>query len=502
MAEPRNKPPVKDEIATARKDIDLFAGYLTRLENPDPVLRSEAYGKGLKLYDEVRRDAHAGSVLRTRGLSVAGKEWEVLPADDTPAAQEVADFVWEAVKNTNMTTAIAEIMRAVLYGFYVAEVMWEARDGRWVPARLICKHPRRFCFTPERELRLLTLANMVDGEEVPSRKFIAFTWGDTDNPYGCGLGQELYWPVWFKKNGVKFWLIFLEKFGAPTAVGKYPPGTPPDQQQALLNALEALQSEAGIKIPDNMQIALLEAARAGQAGFEKLPDFMDRQISKSVLGQTLTTEVKGEGSFAASKTHDEVRGDIIKADADVLCDCLNASLVRWIVEYNFPTGTPFPKLWIRVEEEQDLKPLAERDKILVSEIGVPVEPEYFYSTYGLPAPAAGAEVIGRAPTPASPFAPAVAPPPEFAERQRFTPDQQRLEELGDAGAAAGQALFAANEAAIRQAISGAANFAEAKARLAALDLDVAPLARRIEESMFAARMFGRLTARVEASDGE
>jgi len=37
-----------DEVATIRKDIDTFSGWLLRLENPDPVLRSEAAGKGLK----------------------------------------------------------------------------------------------------------------------------------------------------------------------------------------------------------------------------------------------------------------------------------------------------------------------------------------------------------------------------------------------------------------------------------------------------------------------
>jgi hypothetical protein len=77
------KPEVR-EIATTGKDIDIFAGYINRLENPDPVLRTEAGGKGLKLYDEVDRDAHAGSVLQTRYLAVVGKEWNIEPARAVP----------------------------------------------------------------------------------------------------------------------------------------------------------------------------------------------------------------------------------------------------------------------------------------------------------------------------------------------------------------------------------------------------------------------------------
>jgi len=64
---------VTDEVATIAKDIDIFSGWIKRLENPDPVLRSEAAGRGLKLYDEVDRDAHAGSVLQQRALAVVGK---------------------------------------------------------------------------------------------------------------------------------------------------------------------------------------------------------------------------------------------------------------------------------------------------------------------------------------------------------------------------------------------------------------------------------------------
>ena len=93
---------ITDEIATASKDFDIFAGWLNRLENPDPTLRTESAGKGLKLYDEVDRDPQAGAVLQSRYLSVISKKWEVLPGEEPatkgrPAtmnqAQKVADFV-------------------------------------------------------------------------------------------------------------------------------------------------------------------------------------------------------------------------------------------------------------------------------------------------------------------------------------------------------------------------------------------------------------------------
>lgn len=482
--------PITDEIATTQKDIDVFAGWLSRLENPDPVLRTEASGKGLKLYDEVARDAHAGGVLQTRYLAVAGGEWEVVPADESALSKTIAEFVHTAVDGCNFTRTVQELLQAVLYGFYPAEVMWRHKAGKWVPASVVGKHPRRFTFTMDREPRLLTPADMIDGEPLPERKFVVFTWGSSDNPYGSGLGQKLWWPVWFKKIGIKWWLVFLEKFGMPTPVGKYPPGTDPTQQAALLDAIDAIQTETGVKIPDSMAIDLLEATRGGNAGYEKLCDYMDKQISKAVLGQTLTSGGEGGGSYALGKVHDEVRQDIVKADADLLCETLNTTLVRWIVDLNFPNVTDYPTLWIRTEAEQNLKELAERDKIILVDMGMGkrVPESYIQTTYGIPLAEDGEETI-------SPPAPAVNPSGGvFAEAARFTADQQAIEDLIDdvlPGAGTRRDRMTAD---VLAAGEQAESFAELEALLAETLTDrkaTAGLETDIAEAMLAANLWGR-----------
>ncbi|PKN71210.1 MAG: hypothetical protein CVU54_01955 [Deltaproteobacteria bacterium HGW-Deltaproteobacteria-12] len=395
-----------DEIATLEKDIDIFAGWLKRLENPDSVLRSEAAGRGLKLYDEVERDAHAGSVLQQRIMAIVGKEWEILPAKSArklgrPAAttqeQVVADFVSQTLMDCNFDQARQELLKAVLYGHHEAEVIWSAdtfkkTDGGITIKKIMGKHPRRFIFTAERELRLLTRQNMIEGEELPERKFITFTYGDSDNPYGKGLGQRLWWPVWFKKHGIKFWMIFLEKFGMPTVVGKYPSGTLSDKQKELMNAIEAIQTDTGIKIPDNMDIEFLEASRAGSVSHEQLCEYMDKQISKAVLGQTASTEGT-PGKLGNDQNQADVRQEITEADADLLDGCLNDTLIQWIVDYNFSGVTAYPKIKTYANANPDLTARVAIDKTLVVDIGLPVAEDYFYETYGIPAPQEGEKVV-------------------------------------------------------------------------------------------------------------
>jgi len=492
MAEKQVKKPITDEIATTSKDLDVFTGWLKRLENPDPTLLTESAGKGLKLYDEVDRDPHAGSVLQTRYLSVAGQEYEVLAADESQSAQDIAEFVEGVLGDTNFTQGCQELLQAILYGFFVAEIMWAVKDGNVVPAKIMGKHPRRFSFTMDRELRLLTPQDMIEGEAVPPRKFIVFSWGSSDNPYGKGLGQKLWWPVWFKKNGIKFWLVFLEKFGMPTAVGKYPTGTPPEQQQALLDAIDAMQQETGVKIPETMAIELLEAARTGKVTYETICEYMDRQISKAVLGQTASTEGT-PGKLGNEQSQEEVRQDIKKADSDLLCELLNITLIPWIVDYNFPNVTDYPKLWLRTEPEKNLKELAERDDTLVSNIGLPVGKRYFYDTYNIPEPETGEEIVEPAKRGTGEAGNRGGG--EFAEAGRFTTEQENIEDLvGRSMNRAGSAI-AGLTGPVKQLIANANSLEEIRDGLYQTygDMDRAEFEELVARAMFMAELYGRMT---------
>jgi len=394
---------VNKEIATVDKDLDLFGGWIGRLENPDPVLLSESRGRGIRLYDEIARDAHTAAVLQTRYLAVVGKEWSIQPAGDYVRRRgavrevsqqdiEIARFVEDVLMSCNFDQLRLELLQAILYGYWGAEIIWKVRDGHIVIDQFLGKHPRRFCFTLEREPRLLTPDSRVSGEPLPDRKFLIFQYGDSDNPYGQGLGQKLWWPVWFKKHGIKFWVIFMEKFSMPTPVGKYPPQAA-EQRGKLLEAIDAIRTETGIVIPDSMSIELMEASRQGDGSYRSACEYFDQQISKVVLGQTLTTEVASRGSYAASQIHEQVRQDIIEADADLLDAYLSRVLIPWIVDYNFPGVTSYPRLVTHAGKKPDLFARSQIDKTLVQEIGLPVAKSYFYETYGLPQPTEGEEVV-------------------------------------------------------------------------------------------------------------
>jgi len=118
-----SKRPYLPEIATAEKDIDIFAGWLGRMENPDMVLRYESQGKGVKLYEELERDSQIFSTLQTRALALQACEWQVEPATDKRADQKIADFVTEALKTANFDRLCRDLMQAALTGYKPAETI-------------------------------------------------------------------------------------------------------------------------------------------------------------------------------------------------------------------------------------------------------------------------------------------------------------------------------------------------------------------------------------------
>ncbi len=391
--------PVRDEIATVQLDV-TYPAYAGIMRIVDPTLLSRAGGLGIRLYDEVEGDAHVYSVLQKRKMAVIARQWTVEAASSSRADKKAADLVREQLNNMGASALVGQnaqipvagnfdlvclnLLDAILKGYAVGEVMWNYDGSEIVATEVRARNQFRFNFDEEYCLRMRLLDNYIPGMQLPGRKFIAHTFGGKDgNPLGFGLGSRLYWPAFFKRNGLVFWSTFLDKFGSPTPVGSYPAGADPKTQADLLAALTAVAQDTGIAIPDNTKIAFLEASRAGTVTHEMFCKYMDDQISECVLGETMTTSARGGAGLNAggqAQVQNEVRMELVKADADLLSSTLNATLIPWISLYNMPNANP-PKVWRLVEEAKDLGAQATRDKSIF-DMGFRPTLNYIQDNYG------------------------------------------------------------------------------------------------------------------------
>ena len=372
--------PLFREVSSTGDGRDItreFCSSLDLLLPQDSVLQSR--GGNYTLYEEVLRDDQVASTFQQRRLAVTSAEWGVRPGGTDRESHKAADQLRRFLENIGWDGVTEKMLYGVFFGYAVAECLWD-RDGTEIILQDIqVRKQRRFAFDKERGLRLL-LRERLQGDKMPERKFWHFCTGSDhdDEPYGLGLAHWLYWPVYFKRNGIKLWLIFMDKFGMPTAKGTYPVNATEEEKRRLLAALRAVQTDSGIIVPEGMQIELIEAARGGQVHYEGFVDRMNAAIAKVVLSQTLTTDASG-GQYKAN-VQKAVRNEVVRADADLICDTFNRSVARWLAEWNYPKAKA-PKVWRQVSEEMDLRPRAERDKILFS-MGFCPTLDYVQETYG------------------------------------------------------------------------------------------------------------------------
>lgn len=321
-------------------------------ENPDEILKK----KGSKVYDEMEaKDAHLYAVYQTRKSAIALIPWYILPSDESDRAKELADFVFQVIDDIRgpFCEKIKALNDAIGKGFVCLEICWKLIEkGRWKGKfgieDLIFHHQKFWLFKERRYNKGLNqdviLFNpspsySIDAFPVPLSKVIHYAFDGQESMYGKAAFKPLYWYYWFKKEGWKSWIIFLNKFGMPTVTGQYPNSASRNEKAALLDVVQSIQEETGIIFPDTMLIKLLEASRAGNASYEALSHACNAEISKGILGATQTVEEGKRGSYALSRAHSGIRELRVEADAIPSADVFQQQLVKRIIDFNFITDS-------------------------------------------------------------------------------------------------------------------------------------------------------------------
>ncbi|WP_028574349.1 DUF935 domain-containing protein [Desulfonatronovibrio hydrogenovorans] len=477
--------PEMNEVATTQDGRDITRGYLSPLElmQPEDKVLMRRGGGDLQVYEELKRDDQVSANWGSRQDALVQAEWYVEPGGDTVHDKTAADFLREQLQQINFDALTKRMHYGVFYGYAVAECLY-VRDGRHVALGDIrVRNRRRFGFDGAGRLRLKTHSQPM-GELMPERKFWVYSAGadHDDEPYGLGLGHYLYWPVFFKRSGLRLWLIFLDKFGQPTGKGKYPANATPQEKQRLLDALSAIHTESGVILPEGMDVELIEAARSGTADYASLYDRMDKAISKVVLGHSGSAD-STPGRLGGEDMASHVRDDIVKADADVICESFNRGPARWLVQWNYPNAAT-PKVWRKLEQPEDLGKVAERDE-RVARLGFKPSLQYIRDTYG----------DGWEDDPAKHQVPAAS----FSEREDEVPKRLADQLESESDTAMDRMIDAA-----RSAIDEANTLEEARGRITEM-FDEVPddqLARIMQKAVAASMLAGMFEIAEESGDTE
>jgi phage gp29-like protein len=366
------------------------------------------------------KDGHVASLLEQLKLSVLGLEQQVTPADDSAEALRAAEFIQQQFAGISGFHQVLDcLLDAPAYGVSIAENIYDVSSGQVGLLAVKDRPQEMFTFNPLTlpqigPLRFMrTLYDLAGGELVPEEKFLVFSFRPRNgNRRGRPLLRRNFWPSWFRRQTLRFWLRFGEK-GPGTIVVKYAAGATDSEKNEALRAAEAIRDSVAVAVPENFALveALLQAARSqNPAVYKQLIDEMKAEIAVNILGQTLTSSGsdKGAGSFALGKVHSDVKFERTVEVAGMLETVINDQLVKRLVMWNFGPGVPAPKWNVLKEDPEDLGIRIKVDDGL-QQMGLDIPEAYARKKYGVPEIKAGDNVLERRAS-TSPFAPGIGAP--------------------------------------------------------------------------------------------
>jgi len=362
------------------------------LPNPDRVLQKR--GQSLSVYRELLSDAHLTATLESRESATLSHDWRIERGDCPVRLHKIIEKWFFSIMERKMCIEdlsrdelTSNLLDVIYWGYQPAELTWDYMYGLWLPVQITPKPPEWFRWYINEsgipELRFISKTEPIDGEPPPDPWTLICPRikPSYDNPYGRGVASRCFWPIVFKRAGMEFWLNFMERFGTPWVKGKVT-GNSNEDMTSFVADLKTLVQDAVIAVSGNKDVEILESKnqKGSNDGFKILCDFMDSQISKTILGHTLSTDSGDKSSYAATKGALTVRSDIQKRDVAmtkaIWSDVINLIMMRnGYIETPRPRPTPFNADEISTER-------ATRDEAL-SRTGVRFSKKYFVRTYHL-----------------------------------------------------------------------------------------------------------------------
>jgi phage gp29-like protein len=362
------------------------------------------------------KDCHLHACLSTFELSLAGLELQIIPATDKRKDRKIAAEVerilndFGSFNETGQPLGLSDLIHHLASGYYFGHAVdsldWVKQNGKLIPTGATPVQARRFIVDP-----LSTKLHFYDHfgniawpgldllEEFPNRyiQFLPRVIGS--GPSREGLMRPLLWAALFRSWGIRDWMALAELAWKPWRIGKY------DKDQyasdadirALVNALDFLTTNGSTMLPNNVQLEVMWAGQKGsghESAHGALCAFMAAEMSKAILGQTMTTE--DGSSLSQAQVHARVAADRRDAAARAIANVLRWQIVARFVRLNYGPDTLVPQVKL-VANDVDVAQLAE---VLVKlcgpkGIGLPVATRWIYKAFGMPVPKPGEEVVGN-----------------------------------------------------------------------------------------------------------
>lgn len=348
-------------------------------------------------FDMEEKDTHLFSELSKRRLAIQAVNWSIEPPKNaTPQEKKDAEMLQEILQDAAwFDDALFDAGDAILKGYSLQEIEWGWLGKMRIPTALHHRDAALFRANPDNlsELRLADGSYHGAGLQ-PFGWFRHQAKSRTGYAGVHGLVRTLVWPFIFKNYSVRDFAEFLEIYGLPMRVGKYPTGATAREKATLMQAVMDIGRRAGGIIPLGMSLDFQAAANGQADPFMAMIGWAEKAMSKAILGGTLTTEAGDKGARSLGDVHNEVRKEIRNADVKQVARSVNRDILYPMLALNSRNPVDLrrlPGLVFDISESEDLAIYA--DAIPKLAVGMPVPVSWIQDKLNIPQPNAGEAVF-------------------------------------------------------------------------------------------------------------
>jgi phage gp29-like protein len=354
--------------STRLRELPLFSSSewqsVSMVRSAMASLERGNFDRASQVVDAMGRDDRISGVLSTRTGALPSLPLELKPGTGRLAdrAKKAAEDNWHTMFPSEQLSQLMEW--GIMVGAAPARLDWTFGD-LWLP-RLDCWHPRPLVWRTDEECFYIgTQGDAMQKVTPGDGGWLLFT------PYGMKRGwmkaraRSLFVPWLVRQWGMRDWARYSEVHGMPLRKIIVPASASQEEQDAFLTSMVQLasenvimskrvaQSEGTDSTRDFFDVQLVEALGRSTEAFEKLIELANTCVAVNLLGQNLSTEVKG-GSFAAAVAHTAIRNDILQSDAELLSQCLVEQVLRrWaLINFGSEDAAPIPSWKTKPSEDR------------------------------------------------------------------------------------------------------------------------------------------------------
>lgn len=274
--------------------------------------------------DVMLTDSQIRSVHESGSEAVTGSPFTVEPFDGSELARQVADYQQAVLDNiSGWDRAMERLLLGNAGGYALEDVTYEDREVSFPvgtsTATVEAPTPVALDFVHNKHTRW----NLAEGDRLeldcggafvvpPAHKFITY---EAAGGYQVRRRGYLYPAIWLhliKNNAWARWGVVLDIWGIPVPYGIADLALWQDKTRRaeMLQALKDFGSGLAAIFTNDFKIESSTTSSApldARGMHAALISAINLELSKLILGSTLTTEISGTGSYNASETHADTK---------------------------------------------------------------------------------------------------------------------------------------------------------------------------------------------------